>query len=250
MEVKRIAVVGTGQLGNGIVQVAIRSGYPVVMRDISEDLVQRGYHEVQDGLERMVARNQMDEATKAQVLGRLTTSTDPASARDADVVIEAVSERPEIKKRVFAELDGICPPHTIFASNTSSIPITKLGSATKRPDKVIGMHFIHPVPVIRSLTIVRGYLTSEDTFQTIYALAKAMDREPIRTDRDYAHGSQYLKGRNDELDGIPRLNILLWDLMEGKRTVEEIEAMKDVGVGGGMPSSSSLRPLRYWLPWA
>jgi len=235
MEVKTIAVVGAGQLGSGIAQVGLTSGLNVVLRDINDDLVNRGVATIRGNLERQVERGRMSPQDRDQALARLTATTDLRQAERAQVLIEAVFERPEIKRQVFMEADSICPPETILASNTSSIPITKLASATKRPDKVIGMHFMHPVPVITLLEVVRGYLTSQETFDTIVALGKTMGRNPIRVARDYAGFANLHRTIRSQVDDHSRINELLWEIMEGKRTPQEIEATEKIGLGGMPP---------------
>ncbi|MBI4301507.1 MAG: 3-hydroxybutyryl-CoA dehydrogenase [Chloroflexi bacterium] len=237
MEVKTICVMGAGQLGSGIAQVAIQSGFRAILRDINHVLVEKGANGIREHLDRQVERAQMEEVTAKEVWSRLTLTTDMSKAREADVLIEAIPESIELKKRVYAELDSICPPNTIFASNTSSIPITKLASATKRPDRVIGMHFMHPVPVIKLLELVRGYLTSDETFHTIRRLGKAMGRAPIRVSKDYAgFGNKHIQMHPQASEGTD-YNALLWALMQGKTTVAEIEKRT---MGMGMEGMSPL----------
>ncbi len=234
MQVKTITVVGAGQLGSGIAQVGLTSGLNVILRDISDDLVNRGVATIKGNLERQVERGRMTAQEKDKLLSRLTPTTDMRQAQKAQVVIEAVFERFEIKRQVLVEADSVCPPETILASNTSSIPITKLAAATKRPEKVIGMHFMHPVPIIGLLEIVRGYLTSDDTYDTIVQLGKAMGRKPIRLANDYAGFANTQKKIRSELDDHSKINELLWQIIEGKRTPQQIEASEKMGLGEGM----------------
>lgn len=228
MEVKNIFVVGAGQMGSGIAQVAAQSGFKVMMMDVEQALVQRALDEIKSRWQRQVERGKIDESAKADMLKRLVITTDLSMARDADVVIEAAPEKMDLKQRILAQLDGICPQHTIFASNTTAIPITKLASATKRPDRVIGMHFTLPVPVITLLEMVRGYLTSDETFATAMKLARDMGREPITTAKDYAGFGQtsYLKIHNVATRGAAEtINRDLYALYEGSATVEDITSV-------------------------
>lgn len=238
MQVKTLAVVGAGQLGSGIAQVGLTSGLNVILRDISDDLVNRGVATIKGNLERQVERGRMTAQDKDSCLSRLTATTDMRQLQKAQVMVEAVFERFDIKRQVFLEADSVCPQDTILASNTSSIPITKLASTTKRPDRVIGMHFMHPVPVISLLEVVRGYLTSDETYSTIVELGKAMGRKPIRLANDYAGFANIHKTLRSEVDDHSRINDLLWQIMEGKRTPEDIEASEKMGLGG-------LAPLAY-----
>ncbi len=233
MEMENIVVVGAGQLGGGIAQVAIQSGFRVVLADVDDSITKKALEGITGSLQRQVEKGSLDEATKANMLKRLTITTDLSQAKDADVVIEAVLERVDLKQRVLAQLDSICPPKTIFASNTTSIPITKLASATKRPDRVIGMHFVHPVAIIRSLEIVRGYLTSDETDASIEKLSRDLGREPINRAKDYAgFGSIYPTVNNSASKGYAEnMNRYVYSLYYGLATVQEVEGAQ---VGGGM----------------
>jgi 3-hydroxybutyryl-CoA dehydrogenase len=171
-------VIGAGQMGAGIAQVASASGMSIILHDISTDFVDRGMTTIAKNLQRSVDKGKISEAEKNAIIGRITPSTDIGNMSSADFVVEAASENEVIKFRIFAQLDEVCPPHTILSSNTSSIPIGRIASQTKRPDKVIGMHFMNPVPVMKLVEVIRGLPTSEETFQATVALAEQMGKTP------------------------------------------------------------------------
>ncbi|MBI2866561.1 MAG: 3-hydroxybutyryl-CoA dehydrogenase [Chloroflexi bacterium] len=238
MQIETIALVGAGQLGSGIAQVGLTSGFKVVLRDISNDRLNRSVATIRENLAQEVGQGRMTAGQGDEVLSRLSATTDLRLIKEAQVVIEAVFERMEVKRQVLVEADSLCPAETILASNTSSIPITKLASVTKRPDRVIGMHFVHPVLTSRGLEVVPGYLTSPETRDTIIELGKALGRRPIRVSRDYAGFANVYCTIRHEVDEHSLVNELLWQIMEGKRTPQEIEASEKVGPG-------SLPPLAY-----
>ncbi len=221
MEIKNVVVVGAGQMGNGIAQLALQSGFMVTMVDITEDIIKRGVKIIEANLERQVKKGKMGEEEKVGILKRLNTTPNLSSIKDPDVVIEAVSEDEDIKKRIFAQLDEIYPQRTILASNTSSIPITKLGAATKRPEKVVGMHFMYPVPVMKLVEIVRGYLTSSDTLEEIQKLAEDMGKETIIA-RDFP-------GFTSTRLGVVLWNEAFWMVYEGQGTPEDIDKAARLG---------------------
>jgi len=171
MDIKTICVIGAGQMGNGIAQVAAQAGYSVIMNDIKDEFVQRGMNAITKNLTKKVDKGKMSAEDKDAVLGRIKGSVAIEDAKDADFAIEAAIEREDLKKNIFTNLDEICGPAVILASNTSSISISRIGAATKRPDKVIGMHFMNPVPVMKLVEIIRGIGTSDETFQTTVKLA-------------------------------------------------------------------------------
>lgn len=179
MEIKTICVVGAGQMGAGIAQVAAEAGFKVILRDIEDKFVQKGMNIITANLERAVTKGKIDEKKKKEILSRISTTIDLSQAEQAQMVIEAVPENEELKRKTFAELSKICPKETILASNTSSIPITRLASATNQPEKVIGMHFMNPVPVMKLVEIIRGNATSEDTFSVTREIAEKMGKEVV-----------------------------------------------------------------------
>ncbi len=176
---KKIVVIGSGTMGLDIAQVFARNGYEVVVRDISDEILSRAQARLNKGLDKLVSKGKMDEAGKADILAKMTFTTDLKLAADADLVVEAAVENLDIKKSIFAELDQICKSETILASNTSSISITAIAAATQRADKFIGMHFFNPATVMKLVEVIRGAHTSDETYNTIAELAKAIGKEPV-----------------------------------------------------------------------
>ena len=176
---KKIVVIGGGTMGLDIAQVFARSGYEVVVRDINDAIIQASEARLNKGLDKLVAKGTMDEAGKKAITDKMTFTTDLNLAADADLVVEAAIENLEIKKDIFAQLDKICKSETILASNTSSISITAIAAATQRPDKFIGMHFFNPATVMKLVEVIRGAHTSDETYNTIAELAKAIGKEPV-----------------------------------------------------------------------
>ncbi len=184
MEIKRIGVVGAGTMGNGIAQVAAQIGCDVVMRDIEMKFVEGGMKKIQGFLSRSVEKGKMDSKEKDTIIGRIRGTTDMDDLNEVDFVVEAVLEDMDLKKRVFKELDELCRPDVILATNTSSMSITEIGASTKRPDKVCGMHFFNPVPLMRLVEIIRGYSTTDETIQTTTELAQKMGKVTVEVKKD------------------------------------------------------------------
>lgn len=176
---KKIVVIGGGTMGLDIAQVFAKKGYDVVVRDIKDEIIQASEGRLVKSLEKMVARGKMEEAKKADILGHMTFTTDLGAAADADLVIEAAIENLDIKMSIFAELDKICKPETILATNTSSISITAIAAATKRADKFIGMHFFNPATVMKLVEVIRGAHTSDETTKIISDLSTEIGKEPV-----------------------------------------------------------------------
>lgn len=176
---KKIVVIGGGTMGLDIAQVFARNGYDVVVRDIKDEIIQASEARLNKGLDKLVSKGKLDEAKKAEILSHMSFTTELAAAADADLVVEAAIENLDIKKSIFAELDSLCKPETILASNTSSISITAIAAATKRADKFIGMHFFNPATVMKLIEVIRGANTSQETFTTVYELAESLGKEPI-----------------------------------------------------------------------
>ncbi len=179
MSINKVVVIGGGTMGLDIAQVFARSGKKVVVRDISDELIKASEGRLVKGLEKMVSKGKMDEAKKAAILGNMSFTTKLEDAADADLVVEAATENPVIKKQIFTDLDNICKAECILASNTSSLSITEIGAATKRPDKVIGMHFFNPATVMKLIEVIRGAKTSDATYDTIFALSSEVGKEPV-----------------------------------------------------------------------
>ena len=176
---KKIVVIGGGTMGLDIAQVFARNGYDVVVRDIKDEIIQASEARLNKGLDKLVSKGKLDEAGKKAITDKMTFTTDLNLAADADLVIEAAIENLDIKKSIFAELDKICKPETILASNTSSISITAIAAATKRPDRFIGMHFFNPATVMKLVEVIRGAHTSDETYKTIADLSVAIGKEPV-----------------------------------------------------------------------
>ena len=225
-EIKRIGVVGAGTMGNGIAQVSARAGYDVIMHDVREEFVERGMHAIDKSLQRDVDKERLDAQGKQSIIGRIKTTTEFASFKDADFVVEAVTEDLGVKTQVFKTLDQVTPPHAILASNTSSISITKLGAATKRPDKVIGMHFMNPVPVMTLVEVIRGIATSDETYARVAELSKQLGKTAIEVN-DYP-------GFISNRVLMPMINEAIFALFEGVATPESIDGVMKLGMNHPM----------------
>jgi len=176
---KKVCVLGAGTMGAGIAQAFAVKGYEVLVRDIKDEFVQKGLNGINKNLSKLVEKGKMEEAKKEEILSKLSGTVDLNAAADCDLIVEAAVENMEIKKQIFAELDRICKPETILASNTSSLSITEVASATKRPDKVIGMHFFNPAPVMKLVEIIRGMATSQETFDAVKEMSLAIGKDPV-----------------------------------------------------------------------
>ncbi|MCG8539671.1 MAG: 3-hydroxybutyryl-CoA dehydrogenase [Clostridia bacterium] len=215
----KIFVLGAGTMGSGIVQVFASAGYEVVMRDIEEKFVERGLGIVTKNLDRSVKKERITEAQKSEILSRITCTTDINLAKDADIVIEAAIENMEIKKKIFAQLDEICKEKTVFATNTSSLSITEIASATKRPHKVIGMHFFNPVAVMKLVEVIKGLATSEETKDMVVALTNNLGKTPV----EVKEAPGFVVNRIL----VPMINEAIGILADGVASAEDIdEAMK------------------------
>lgn len=223
---EKIFVIGAGTMGAGIVQAFAQKGYEVIVRDIKDEFVERGISGINKGLTKLVAKGKMTEEDKEDILSRITGTTDLALAEDCDLVIEAAVENMEIKKTIFAELDGICKESTILASNTSSLSITEVASATKRPDKVIGMHFFNPAPVMKLVEIIRGMATSNETFDVVKEVSVAIGKEPV----EVAEAPGFVVNRIL----IPMINEATFILQEGIASVEDIDTSMKYGANHPM----------------
>ena len=178
MEIKKFGVIGAGQMGNGIVQVAAASGLEVVMSDIKEAFTEKGMATITKNLERAVSKGKLDPADMGATLARIKPTVDLKDMADADFVVEAAVEREDLKFKIFQDLDEICPPHAILSTNTSSIPIGRIAAQTQRPEKVIGMHFMNPVPVMKLVEVIRGLATSDETFDITWKLSEKFGKTP------------------------------------------------------------------------
>jgi len=226
MEIKKIFVVGAGQMGNGIAQVSAQAGYDTVIYDINMDLVNKGMGVIQKNLDRNVSKGKMTEDEKAGILGKLKPSVSLEDAADCDLVIEAIIENFEIKKKVFQQLDEIAPADAILSSNTSSLPITQLAAVTKRPEKFIGMHFMNPVPVMKLVEIIRGLATTDEVYQVIEETSIKMGKVPVWCNDVPGFVS------NRVLQVM--INEALWELYEGVAPAENIDNIMKLGMNHPM----------------
>jgi 3-hydroxybutyryl-CoA dehydrogenase len=218
MEIKRIFIQGAGTMGSGIAQVSAQAGFEVFMTDLSTELVQKGMNSIEKSLQRGIDKGKMKAEEKSVILSRIKPATDMKEAKGADIAIEAVFEDLETKKKVFKALDEVCPPHTILASNTSALPIAAMASVTKRPDKVLGLHFMNPVPIMRGVEIIRAMTTSDETMAIGRDYLKKLGKEIVEA-VDYAG---FIVSR--VLDAM--LNEAVRCVMDGNKPEEIDRAMK------------------------
>lgn len=221
MEIRTIGVVGAGTMGNGIAQAFAVAGYPVVMTDVAQPALDRGLKTVDSSLERLVKKEKMTAADKATVLSRIRTGLDLGALAEADLIVEAATENLPLKLDIFARLDAAAKPGAIIASNTSSISITKLAAATKRPDRVIGMHFFNPVPVMALVELIRGLQTSEDTYAAVEAATKAVGKSPVQVKNSPGFVVNRLL--------CPMINEAVFALSEGIATPQQIDDAMRLG---------------------
>jgi len=226
MEIKTFGVIGSGQMGNGIAQVAAASGLNVIMNDIDEKFVQGGIRTITKNLGRQVEKGTVKEEESKAVLSRITSSTSLKDMAKADFVVEAASERQDIKFAIFRELDEVCPEHAILSSNTSSIPIGRIAAQTKRPGKVIGMHFMNPVPVMKLCEIIRGIATTDETYRLTHELALKFGKTPAEAN-DYP-------GFISNRILMPMINEAVYCLYHGVGTKEAIDTVMKLGMNHPM----------------
>jgi len=226
MDIKTIGVVGAGQMGNGIAQVAAYSGLRVVMSDIADPFVQKGLGTISKNLDRMVEKGKISSQNKDEIMGRIKGTIRIQDVAEADFVVEAAIENESLKLNIFKELDQVCKKGVILSSNTSSISITKIASATQRPTQVIGMHFMNPVPVMQLVEIIRGLQTSHETFNTVKSLAEKMGKTPVEAN-DFPG---FLANRIL----MPMINEAIYALFEGVGTPEAIDTVMRLGMNHPM----------------
>jgi 3-hydroxybutyryl-CoA dehydrogenase len=226
MEIKTVGVVGAGQMGNGIVQVAASSGFRVVMSDIADSFVQKGLATITKNLDRMVEKGKIPSQKKDEIMGRIKGTIQVKDMADADFVVEAAIENETLKLNIFKELDRVCRKEIILSSNTSSISITKIASATQRPSQVIGMHFMNPVPVMQLVEIIRGLQTSQETFNTIKSLTEKMGKTPVEANDFPGFISNRIL--------MPMINEAIYALFEGVGTPEAIDTVMKLGMNHPM----------------
>jgi len=219
MEIKTAGVVGAGQMGNGIAQVMAQAGIEVIMQDIGEEFLEKGMAAICKSLDRLLKKEKITEEDREKTLARIRTTLDPKDMAEADLVVEAATEREDLKLKIFADLDATCRDGVILATNTSSISITRIASATGRPDKVIGMHFMNPVPMMELVEVIRGLATSDGTFETVKAMCERMGKTPVE--------ASDFPGFIVNRILMPMINEAVFALYEGVGGAEAIdEAMK------------------------
>jgi 3-hydroxybutyryl-CoA dehydrogenase len=226
MEIKRVGVVGAGTMGNGIAHVLARSGYGVVLCDIEQRFLDRALDTIGKNLDREVAKNKIRANDKSAALSRILPVTDRGRLAECDFVIEAATEKFEIKTEIFRDLDRLTRPEIILASNTSSISITKLAAQTKRPDKVIGMHFFNPVPVMKLVEVIRGLATSQETFALVRDLAVKLEKSPVEVNDAPGFVSNRVL--------MPLLNEAMYAVMEGVATPQAVDEVFKLGMAHPM----------------
>ncbi|MDD5205375.1 MAG: 3-hydroxybutyryl-CoA dehydrogenase [Desulfobacterales bacterium] len=226
MEIKTVGVVGAGQMGSGIAQVAANRGFSVIMSDVKEEFVQRGLSTISKSLDRLVKKGTLQEADKQSVLGRIRGTTSLGDMAGADYVVEAATENEDLKLQIFRDLDKICKPDAILSSNTSSISITRIAAVTKRPELVIGMHFMNPVPMMQLVEVIKGLATSEETYRLTDELARKMGKTPVPAN-DFPG---FIANRIL----MPMINEAIYTLFEGVGSPEDIDQIMKLGMNHPM----------------
>jgi len=213
-------------MGSGIAQVAAQTGFQVILNDMKDEFVQKGLQTIDQNLSRNVSKGRITEEEKQAILSRISKSTDLQAAKDADIVIEAATEKMEVKTNIFKTLDQAAPSHAILASNTSSLPITEIAAVTKRPEQVIGMHFMNPVPVMKLVEVIRGLATSDEVYQTVEALAKEMGKVPVEVNDFPGFVSNRVL--------LPMINEAIYAVYEGVATPEAVDQVMKLGMNHPM----------------
>jgi 3-hydroxybutyryl-CoA dehydrogenase len=226
MAIQQVGIIGAGTMGNGIAHVFARSGYQVVLCDIEQKFLERALATISKNLEREMGKGKITELQKSETLKRITPVTDRNQLSSCDFIVEAASEKLEIKSELFRDLDRICRPEVILASNTSSISITKLAAVTARPANVIGMHFFNPVPVMKLVEVVRGLATSDETFHTVRDLAMQLEKTPVEVNDSPGFVSNRVL--------MPLLNEAMYAVMEGVATPEAVDEVFKLGMAHPM----------------
>jgi len=226
MQIQKVGVIGAGTMGNGIAQIFARGGYSVVLCDVEQRFLNRGLETIIRNLDREVAKSRLSAEDKESTLRRIDPVTDRARLADCDFIVEAATEKIEIKTEIFRDLDRVARPDVILASNTSSISITKLAALTKRPDKVIGMHFFNPVPVMKLVEVIRGLATSPEAFAAVRDLAVKLDKTPVEVNDAPGFVSNRVL--------MPLLNEAMFAVMEGVATAEAVDEVFKLGMAHPM----------------
>ncbi|MFB7302418.1 3-hydroxybutyryl-CoA dehydrogenase [Heyndrickxia sporothermodurans] len=226
MDIKKVMVIGAGQMGSGIAQVCAQAGYIVYLNDLKEEFVQKGLGVISKNFSRQVIKGRMTEEEKDKVLSNFIPSTNLQDSENVGIVIEAAVENMEVKSKIFKELDQYAPNHAILASNTSSLPITEIAAATKRPEKVIGMHFMNPVPVMKLVEIIRGLATSDEVYQAVEDMTKSLSKIPVEVNDFPGFVSNRVL--------MPMINEAIYTLYEGVATKEAIDEVMKLGMNHPM----------------
>jgi 3-hydroxybutyryl-CoA dehydrogenase len=225
-EIRSIGVVGAGTMGHGIAQVAAQSGYDVILADAAPQALERGVAQIGKSLEKLVGKGKLTPEQRERTLARLRSASNLDALSGADLVVEAVVEKLEVKRAVLTELDRLCPPETILATNTSSISITQLAAATSRPEKVIGMHFMNPVPLMQLVEVIRGLATSQETYDAVEAASRAMGKTPVEVHDAPGFVSNRVL--------MPMINEAIFCLYEGVGKAEAIDEVMKLGMNHPM----------------
>ena len=226
MDIRNVGVIGAGTMGNGIAHVFARSGYTVTLCDVEQRFLERGLETIAKNLDREVAKNKLPAGDKAATLGRIAGVVDRGALTKCDFIVEAATEKFEVKAEVFRDLDRLSRPEVILASNTSSISITKLAALTKRPEKVIGMHFFNPVPMMKLVELIRGLATSQETFAAVRGLAVKLEKTPVEVNDAPGFVSNRVL--------MPLLNEAMFAVMEGVATAEAVDEVFKLGMAHPM----------------
>lgn len=226
MSIQNVMVIGAGQMGSGIAQVCAQAGFNVKLNDMKQEAYDRGIANITKNLSRNVEKGRMTEDEKSQVLGRIQSSLDLKDAHDVDIVIEAAVENMEIKSTIFKTLDEVAPKHAILASNTSSLPITEIAAATNRPEQVIGMHFMNPVPVMKLVEIIRGLATTDEVYQAVEDMTVKLSKTPVEVNDFPGFVSNRIL--------MPMINEAIFTLQEGVATKEAIDEVMKLGMNHPM----------------
>jgi 3-hydroxybutyryl-CoA dehydrogenase len=226
MDIKTVGVVGAGTMGNGIAHVFAKAGFKVLLRDVEQRFLDRAMETIAKNLEREVAKNKITAEQRTDALARIEPGIDRGALAGCDFIVEAATEKFDIKAELFRELDRLCRPEIVLASNTSSISITKLAALTKRPDKVIGMHFFNPVPMMKLIEVIRGLATSTDTLQLVFELSKKLDKTPVEVNDFPGFVANRVL--------MPMLNEAMYAVMQGVATAEAVDEVFKLGMAHPM----------------
>ncbi|MER2111622.1 MAG: 3-hydroxybutyryl-CoA dehydrogenase [Solibacillus isronensis] len=226
MAIQKVMVIGAGQMGSGIAQVCAQAGYEVILNDMKDEFFERGLNTITKNLARDVEKGRKTEEEKSDVLARITKSLTIEDAKNADIIIEAAVENMDIKQSIFKQLDEIAPKHAILATNTSSLPITEIAAVTNRPEQVIGMHFMNPVPVMKLVEIIRGLATSDEVFETVADMTKQLGKTGVEVNDFPGFISNRIL--------LPMINEAIYALYEGVATKEAIDDVMKMGMNHPM----------------